>query len=318
MLLLLGINVTWIIFEWHFQFRFIREALEHYTPAFFHFYNDNFHENFLKYDVYFITIFIIELLIRWVIAIVNKTHHRWFFFPFIHWYDVLGCIPVGTFRILRVLRVFSTMFRLQQMGVLDFRGSYFYRLGTKYYNILVEEVSDRVVVNVLSGMQEEVKGGNQLTNRMLTEIVKPHREKLVEWLSHRIKRTAMHNYGMYKEDIRDYLQQTVKNAVRTNKEVKDISQIPVLGSTIRKSLETAVSDITFNVIDNAIRDLASDHNNKAIEELTDIAFDIALLEEEDKELNKVITDMAVESIEMIKEQVKVQQWKIKEEKEKAG
>ncbi len=90
-------------------------------------------------------------MIRWAVAIARGTYHRWFFYPFVHWYDLLGCIPVGSFRWLRILRVVSLMFRLQKMGVVDFRDTYIGRSVIKYYRILVEEVSDRVVINVLEG-----------------------------------------------------------------------------------------------------------------------------------------------------------------------
>lgn len=60
----------------------------------------------------FVSIFIAELLIRWMVTIHQKTYHKWFFYPVIHWFDVLGCIPVGSFRWLRLLRVFSILYRL--------------------------------------------------------------------------------------------------------------------------------------------------------------------------------------------------------------
>ena len=50
------------------------------------------------------TIFLVaELVVRWLIAIVQKRYYRWFFFPFVHWYEVLGCAP--QLRALRLLRV---------------------------------------------------------------------------------------------------------------------------------------------------------------------------------------------------------------------
>ena len=38
----------------------------------------------------FFTLFlIVELLLRWAIAIKEQIYYRWFFFPFVHWYEVL-------------------------------------------------------------------------------------------------------------------------------------------------------------------------------------------------------------------------------------
>ncbi|MGM8888325.1 hypothetical protein ACS8FD_20520, partial [Psychrobacter sp. 1U2] len=63
----------------------------------------------------FFTIFlIIELLVRWAIAIKDKVYYRWFFFPFVHWYEVLGCFP--QLRALRLFRAVIIGRRLHQLG----------------------------------------------------------------------------------------------------------------------------------------------------------------------------------------------------------
>ena len=57
------------------------------------------------YDLAFVVIFLTEFCVRWVAAVVRKTYMRWYFFPFIHWYDLIGCIPLGGARIFRFLRI---------------------------------------------------------------------------------------------------------------------------------------------------------------------------------------------------------------------
>ena len=52
-------------------------------------------------------------------AIRKQTYPRWYFYPFLHWYDLLGCIPIGSFRMLRLLRLISLTIRLQKMGIID-------------------------------------------------------------------------------------------------------------------------------------------------------------------------------------------------------
>ncbi|MEZ5021997.1 MAG: hypothetical protein R2728_01825 [Chitinophagales bacterium] len=79
---------------------------------------------FLYYDLVFVGIFVLELSVRWTIAIFRNTYAKWFFYPFIHWYDVLGCIPLSSFRALRLLRVFSMFYRLNRLGIIDMRSTY--------------------------------------------------------------------------------------------------------------------------------------------------------------------------------------------------
>ncbi|MCH8317646.1 MAG: ion transporter [Bacteroidetes bacterium] len=313
MLLLVVINLIWMSIDWFFISPLVKNWLEQIVPPFFHFYNDYIHHHFLLFDGIFVTIFIIELLIRWTIAIRRKSYHKWFFYPFIHWYDVLGCIPLGTFRFLRLLRIISMIFRLQKLGVIDVRNTYFYKIFKKYYEILVEEVSDRVVVKVIEDVQDEIKGGTPVTDKMITEVIKPHKEALVEWLSNRVRLVAKQNYALHKEEIKQYMKKLMKEAVAKNVGIKQLKKVPFVGNIITASIVKSIGDITFNIINIAVEDLVSDHNNKVIEEITNIVFDVVLMEEKDEELNKIALNIMVDSLELMKEQVKIQQWKLKEQ-----
>ncbi|MDE2421958.1 MAG: hypothetical protein KGO49_12365 [Gammaproteobacteria bacterium] len=69
----------------------------------------------LKNINHFITGFlVIEISVRWLIAIIQQRYFRWFFFPFIRWYEVLGCLPI--LRPLRLFRTFIIAYRLYLLG----------------------------------------------------------------------------------------------------------------------------------------------------------------------------------------------------------
>ena len=312
MVLLVIINILWIAFDWHFGFEFFRNIIKELSPDFFNYYNSQIHPNFLLYDGVFVTIYVTEILIRWGLAIKRRTYYKWFFYPFVHWYDVLGCIPLGTFRVLRIFRVLAMVYRLQRMNVIDLTQTYVYKVVKQYYDMLVEEVSDRVVVNVINGVQKEIEFGTPVTDRMISEIIKPHQDTITTWLSHRVKKVAEHNYTLYKEDIRKYTKETIADAVQNNQEMKNIEAIPILGKQITTSIEQSVSGITFNVINNLVGDLASDRNNKVIDEITDILFEALLLEEEDEDLNKITKDIFLRALDLVKEHVQMKKWKVRE------
>ncbi len=313
MVMLVFLNLGFIIFDWHFGFSFFKKIVEAVSPAFYSFYSGHVHPNFLLYDAVFVTIFIAELLIRWMLAVKRKTYGKWFFYPFIHWYDVLGCIPLGTFRWLRILRVISMTIRLHKLGAINLTDTHVYREGQKIIRVLTEEISDRVVMNVLNGVQREIRNDNPISSRMITEVIRPHQDTLTIWLSHRIRKVTEHNYSQYHKEIQSYMESVIREAVKQNDEVKNIASIPLVGSQISKALEKSVGDITFNVVNGMVRDLASDHNNKFIEEVTNIVFESILLQEEDKELNRVTKDVFIRAIDLVKEQVEVKQWKLEEQ-----
>ena len=117
MMAVLIANLVLILFDLIFTSAWVQALISKYLPQFYQFYLTEVHQDFFAIDIWFVGIFLLELIIRWIIAIRQKTYFRWFFYPFIHWYDVLGCIPVGSFRFLRVLRIVSIVVRLQKLKI---------------------------------------------------------------------------------------------------------------------------------------------------------------------------------------------------------
>ncbi len=313
MMAVLIANLILILFDLVFSSQWVQSIIEQYLPEFYQFYLTKVHQDFFAIDIWFVAIFLVELIIRWIIAIRQKTYFRWFFYPFIHWYDVLGCIPVGSFRFLRVLRIVSIAVRLQKLKIIDITRTYLFAAFNKYLNILTEEVSDRVVVNVLSGVQDEIKSGNPLFTQILEQVIEPQRPVLVEWLSHRLQHVVSESYQNYQAELQEYVASTIKNAVEGNREISNIAKIPVVGPTIATNLEDAISDIVYQVIDQAIQDLGSPQNKTIVNDMAHLSIEAFTMKEEDRQLDRVVRDIVVESLELVKDQVKIQQWKVREE-----
>lgn len=313
MLGLIIANLALIVFEWFYAIDAFRAFLAEHVTWFYDFYDPVIHDNFLWIDLAFISVFVIELLAQWGLAIARRTYHRWFFYPFVHWYDVLGCIPVGSFRFLRILRVFSMVFKLQRLEIIDLTNTTLYRSFNKYRGVLVEEVSDRVVVNVLDGLQDEMRQGNPVADRIVEEVIEPRREALVEALARRIQRATGQAHARYRADLRPYIERRVKEAVDRNREITTIAQIPMLGPQVGTLLERAISDITYNVLSSIIADAAS-ARNPAIHNIAAISADTLLTVDDDLNLNDVVRDTIIESVELVKEQVKIQQWKVEDKR----
>ena len=315
MLVLILVNLTWILLDGLYSSHYVQDALQSVWPAAVAWY-DPIHANFSFYDLFFVAVFVAELLIRWVIAALRGTYHRWWFYPFVHWYDTLGCIPVGSFRFLRVFRVVSMAFRLQRNQVIDFTRTYIFRQANKYYRIMVEELSDRVVLNVLDGLKKEVRGGSPLLDQVVRQSVAPRKADLARWLSDRIQVVLSEHYALYRPDLRNYVDARIESAVKENKEVANLKAIPILGNTIHQTLERAISDIVFQVLDGMIQDLASPQNKLIIEETTAVAMDAALFQESDYQLEQTIRSMTTEILDQIAARVRVQEWKLEEAREK--
>ena len=317
-LIMLGLavfNLSWILFDGLYASHFVQDFFIRWWPAFHEFYLP-IHQNFALYDLWFVGIFLTELLIRWALAVWNRQYHRWWFYPIVHWYDVLGCAPVGSFRILRLFRIVAILLRLQRNRVVDLTRTYLFRMARKYYRVIVEEVSDRVVLNVLDGFKSEVRRGNPVAERIIREVVEPVKPELVNWISDRVQGVMDRHYEDYRPDVQAYVDQRIREAVDQNKEIGTFEAIPVLGGTIRKTLESAIADITFHVLNGLIEDLASSRNKAVIDELSEVMVDAVLFEEEDRKLDEMVRNMVVRAVDVVEEEVKVQQWKLDEERER--
>ena len=152
MLVLIVANLFLILIDWGFESLLVQQQLQAWVPSLYRWYDQTVHPHFFFYDLAFVAVFVAEILVRWGLAIYRQRYHRWFFYPFVHWYDVLGCIPVSSFRSLRLLRVIAMVPKMQRIGLFDLRDTYLYRKFEKYRDIILEEISDRVTVRIIEGL----------------------------------------------------------------------------------------------------------------------------------------------------------------------
>jgi hypothetical protein len=313
MLVLIIANLALIIFDWMFEQPSFQSVLETWTPGFHAFYDRTVHAHFFFYDLAFVAVFLTEIAVRWGVAIYRQTYHRWFFYPFVHWYDVIGCIPVSSFRSLRILRIFAMIPKMQRLGIVDLTDTYAYETFRKYRDIAVEEITDRVAVRIIGSVQQEIRASGPVTNRIAEEVIEPQREALIASITRRLQEATTKAYGSYREDFQAYVDRVIADAVNKNREIGMIAQVPGVGGMISRLLEQAISDIVYNVIDQMMADIASRENDELIAQITEISTDAVLSGEYDRELNRILRDLILESLDLVKEEVKVQEWKLREE-----
>jgi hypothetical protein len=316
MMVLLIANLTLILFDWVFAISQVGNFFSEYTPDFYSFYNSGIHQNFHSIDMLFVMIFLSEFMFSWILAVIQKVYYKWFFYPIVHWYDLIGCIPVGSLRFLRILRVFSILVRLQNLKVIDLSNSYIATKLKKYYGILVEEISDRVVVNILEGVQDEITGGGQAMDNIFKKVIRPKQEQIVEWVSRRIEHVIDKDVLSKKEEINAYVHRLISESLKKNAELKTLDQIPIMGKMITETIENSISDAINNIIEQALEDLSSYKNRSLVRETTDVILNTLEYKDQEGELNEIFTDISLEIIDIIKDQVRVKKWKMKEEAEK--
>lgn len=310
MVLLVLFNLAWIVFNALFASSLFQSGVAWVSPSFHAWYRDDIQPGFADYDMVFVGIYIGELLARWAVAVLRRTYHRWFFYPFVHWYDVLGCIPVGSFRWLRVLRVVALLWRLQKQGIVDLSDTALVKTLRKYIDIITEEISDRVVINVIDGVHEELARGNPVVHRIGREVLAPRRAELVDWLAGRVRHTVDATWQEHRTALNAYLSGLVAEGMDASAEVRRLELLPVVGPALTDALDAAIADIANRIVEQAAQDLASADSHLRLQATLDMALDAILAD--DERLARMMRDIVLESLTIVKQQVGVQQWKLRE------
>lgn len=305
MLVLISANLVLIIVDWLYQIDPLQHLLASQLPTPLGFYRDIIHANFTAIDLAFVSIYLFEFVIQWLVAIIRRSYHRWFFFPFLHWYDLLGCIPVGSFRWLRVLRVFSILLRLQQIGWISLENTYVVKVALKYYNILVEEISDRIVINVLNGAQREITMGSPVLDRVTREVLQPRKAALLDLITEQLASSIKGAHHQHRDDLETYLADLTDAILAHSTAGRQLRHLPLASRLIKQQ----VQEVGLALVDSLVDDIDKPASRKRL----NAVLDSMLATPGDKPLTPILQDIIYAIIEQIKAQVAVQQWKIGEE-----
>ena len=303
MLGVLTFNLLWLLFDGLFETAAIHGLLASWLPAFTQQY-DVIHHNFIFVDLAFIGIFLTEFCIRWGVSVRRKEHMRWYFYPFIHWYDIVGMIPLGATRLFRFLRVVSILYRLHKYKIIDLNQTALFRFLAFYYDVVVEELSDRIVVKVLSDAQKDIAAGSPLVEDVVDNVLAPRRVIVTQWAASMLNHLGQSIHDSeHGEIVRKHVRESIGKAVRDNAQVSTISLIPVLGSTIESTLENAVTDIVNASLINLLSDISADDID------TFVRSGLNDFNQAEKALDQEMILVVNECLELIKHHVAQQRWK---------
>lgn len=309
MLGLLFVNMSLLVFDSTYSFVAVQKLMARHVPALDELYRPV-HEHFLFVDGMFVVIFLGEFFARWGYSVRRSVYHRWYFYPFIHWYDLVGCVPIGSLRFLRVLRVISIIRRLHQHRIVELGQWRVYQVFSFYLEAIVEELSDLVVAKVISGVQEEVKRGSPLFNKIQHDILRPRRTMISDWLSGRVARASQQGYVPHQDALRRYLEARVANALKQNQELTRLRDLPVVGRVLQQTLESSVGDIVASVIDQILIDLSSASNHAFIDDLVEAFLPAGPVSGADAvRQNDALIQLVVEILEAVKGQVGIKRWR---------
>jgi hypothetical protein len=303
--LLVCINLALILFDSLFALQPVSAVLADLAPELHARYQQSIHANFQYIDLGFVAIFVFDVLLGWTVALFERRYARWYYYPFAHWYDVLGCIPLAGLRWLRVLRVGALLIRLQRLGLIDMRDWAIYGLFSRYYYLLIEELSDRVMVRLFGRLQQEIGASDDLSRRLLQEVVRPRKQRLLNDISRRLQDMLETGYRDNRGAIEGYVSQLIHQALQNNPEMHNLRRLP-LGNRLASTLDDALSDIAARLLQGAVEGMRGPQFQALAGNLADEFFDAWVYQDENTDL--ALEELLVDVIEVLKQQVLDRRW----------
>ncbi len=283
---------------WLFDFIHLPELLQ--------FYRNSLRPWVIITESWFTSFLVIELLVRWAIAIIAQHHKRWFFFPFIHWYEILSIIP--QLRFLRLLRAGAIGYNLHQHGYKVIPDAW-YRRAKFYYHMLLEELTSRIVLTVLDGIKRELSTSTT-HKKLIEDLVAHHRDMFATALADILQESLGKELQAQKIMIAENVGDIVNRAIEDTPELTQLLRlIPIVGGRIEQQIQSIGQRLGENITLGLIEPFAYGHKNEKNLAYLEISNKISQIQfENNTHVEKLVESAVFESLEAIRKQVKVKQW----------
>ncbi|MDR7016863.1 preprotein translocase subunit SecA [Acinetobacter sp. 3657] len=283
--------------EWLFQQIHLLSVLD--------FYRTHLNPWVITTEAWFIIFLIAELVIRWIFAIINKHHARWWWFPFVHFYEILAIIPY--LRFLRLFRAGIIAYRLYEMGY-QVIPEKIQRTLLFYYRVVMEELSDRVVLTVLDGLKRELQTNNS-HQQTIHNLVDHHRQLFVTTLSSLLQESLATALQQQQPAITQKVGAIVNQAIENTPELTQLLRlIPIVGGRIEQQIQSIGQRLGENISAGLIEPFTAGSPQQPNENFQLIAEKVSELNINNQYLEELVKSVVFESIEAISKQVRVKQW----------
>lgn len=283
--------------EWFFNTIHLYSVLE--------FYRSYLHPWVITTEAWFIIFLIVELAIRWLLSIIQKHHARWWFFPFIHWYEIVAIIP--HFRFLRLFRAGIIAYRLHELGYKVVPDSIRLK-AIFYYRVVMEEISDRVVITVIDGIKHELDTSSS-HKKIIHDLVDHHRQLFTVTLSSMLQESLAKALQQQQPIITQKVGHIVNQAIEDTPELTQLLRlIPIVGSRIEQQIQSIGQRLGENITAGLIEPFTASSFERPNENYLLIAEKVSQLNIDNQYLEELVESVVYESLEAIRKQVKVKQW----------
>lgn len=259
---------------------------------------------FIYIDLCFIFIFLMEFCSSWFLAVRRQGKEQKILYPLYHWYDLVACIPLQQLRFLRLLRILTIYFRLVRSDMISLHKTGLYRRIMKYQNIIMEEISDQVAINILSNIQAKTRVGNN--KELIEETLTDHRVEIRDVILANFQNLELPTLKNREHELVGVISELVMESIRATDEYKQISHIPVARQVVDKLInKNRIARMTEQAMDGFVEawkaKLQSEHMQDILGALIDDILDLALKLSLNERIQQLLKDINIKVIEELKE-----------------
>lgn len=200
-------------------------------------YSGDYIDYFFFIDSFFVIIFIIEFIVMWSYAVRTRGREEKVLYPIYHFYDVLGCIPLDSFRVLRLLRVFFIYRRLVKEGIIS-RDSLLYSTISNRINkikeVLDADTSNRISADILNDIKNDIKAG--INKDLVENVLSDHKNRLQEVIVENLKTMEIRIINENRKLMVDFLSRIIEDTIDDLPQYKSLMRIPYIKDKLAELL----------------------------------------------------------------------------------
>lgn len=252
---------------------------------------------------WFTLLWLTELLIHWAVSVYRKEYPRWFFYPFYHWYDVLALIP--HLRFLRLFRAGIIAYKLHELGYFPKK---WYKWGEFYYFLVLEELTDRIALTMIRGVERELKQ-NSLLKQTINDMLDKHRQLFAITLAELLQESLGKALQQQQRQMSYNVGQIVNQAIEDTPELHQMLRLlPVIGGRLEQQIQSIGQRLGENITNGLLQPFTepSDKNANGTYQL--IAEKASQTPLDSEQIAELVQSVIFDSLEIVRKQVKVKQW----------
>jgi len=187
--------------------------------------------------------------------------------------------------------------------------SRWYKRGNFYYNLVMEELTSRIVVTVLDGIKRELT--TSTTHRQLIDdLVEHHRQLFAIALADILQETLGKELQAQRYMISKNVGQVVNKAIEDTPELTRLLRlIPIVGSRMEQQIQSIGQRLGENITQGLIDPFTHTDYSKDNPTFAMISEKISQIQiEQNPNIDKLVESAVFETLEAIRKQVKIKQW----------